>query len=77
MIRKISILFIVLNTANSFSQDLEYDQLNRLTNIQYADGSSITYDYDEVGNRTSTTIVLSANASRTNLKESSPQYRRI
>lgn len=28
-----------------------YDELNRLTQITYDDGTVITYTYDEVGNR--------------------------
>lgn len=29
-----------------------YDTLGRLTGVTYADGSSITYAYDDAGNRT-------------------------
>ena len=34
-----------------------YDDLNRLVKVAYANGSSISYSYDEVGNRLSTTVV--------------------
>ena len=32
-----------------------YDKLNRLTGVTYADGTTISYTYDAVGNRTGTT----------------------
>jgi YD repeat-containing protein len=29
-----------------------YDQYGRLTGVSYSDGSSVTYTYDDAGNRT-------------------------
>ncbi len=64
--------YLILYSILAFSQPnnvtYKYDDLNRLINIQNSDGILIAYDYDAVGNRTSTTVLLSTNASRTNLK---------
>ncbi len=43
--------FLLCYTATCFSQECSYDDLNRLTYILYLDGSSITYQYDKLGNR--------------------------
>lgn len=37
----------------------EYDRLGRLTNVQWDDGSEFVFQYDELGNRTSTMEVAS------------------
>lgn len=37
---------------------LNYDDLHRLTKVSRTDGSVTTYNYDELGNRTSVTTVL-------------------
>ena len=34
----------------------QYDNLNRITNIDYGEGYTISYNYDDFGNRTSMTI---------------------
>ena len=41
-----------------FSVDVvfQYDNLNRITSIDYGEGYTITYNYDDFGNRTSMTI---------------------
>lgn len=36
----------------------QYDELNRLIEVQYANGTKITYTYDEVGNRLSEVITV-------------------
>lgn len=41
--------------TNSFADTYTYDALGRLTGVTYADGSSITYAYDDAGNRTTVT----------------------
>ncbi len=49
------ISFIVVPCISSFAETTAtytYDDLNRLIRVQYGDGSSIEYGYDEVGNRT-------------------------
>jgi len=53
---KRSILFIaalLLATLQTFAQTYEYDANNQLTKVTYADGSTVTYTYDELGNRLS------------------------
>ena len=47
-----SLLFLILSLS-SFSETIiyQYDDLNRLIRVEQPDGSSIDYDYDEVGNR--------------------------
>lgn len=44
--------FIFAQSVNQY----QYDNLNRLSRIDYPDGTSITYSYDPVGNRSSRTI---------------------
>ena len=53
----ISVAFIMLYcivTPISFAESITnvYDDLNRLIRTEYGDGTALTYDYDEVGNRT-------------------------
>lgn len=46
----------VLNIPSAeASTSFSYDKLNRLTGVTYADGTTISYTYDAVGNRTGTT----------------------
>jgi YD repeat-containing protein len=35
-----------------------YDQLGRLTQVSYPDGTTVVFDYDSMGNRT--TVVITA-----------------
>ncbi len=44
----------------SFSATYGYDLLGRLTGASYQDGSSISYSYDELGNRTAVTQTLTS-----------------
>ncbi|MHC1727329.1 MAG: PKD domain-containing protein [Syntrophobacteraceae bacterium] len=46
-------LFIILAVVTSYAGDITYtyDQLNRLTSVRYADGTTIEYIYDGIGNR--------------------------
>lgn len=54
--------FIFFLLTNSYAQNktiqYEYDNLNRLTRIDYGDGTIIEYTYDAVGNRTSHIIAV-------------------
>lgn len=54
---KIITILLLLCTTNSFAQTYTYDAQNRLTNINYAEGKSVVYTYDKVGNRTGQQIV--------------------
>ncbi len=45
------LFFLLLEVAFATSVNYQYDDLNRLKQVEYADGSSILYGYDEVGNR--------------------------
>ena len=49
----ISCLFFLISSFSSNAETIiyKYDDLNRLIRIEQPDGSSIDYDYDEVGNR--------------------------
>ena len=46
----LAILFASLQT---FAQTYTYDNLNRLTKVVYDNGTTVSYTYDELGNRTS------------------------
>lgn len=52
----IVITFLLILFINCYSQaesvNYVYDDLNRLTRVELADGTAIAYSYDEVGNRT-------------------------
>lgn len=43
--------FICLTSSFAESLNYVYDDLNRLTRVEFADGTALTYDYDEIGNR--------------------------
>jgi len=57
--KKISIISVfLLNVLFAFSQiTYQYDNLNRLTNVNYPNGTSVVYAYDELGNRLNKTVV--------------------
>ena len=46
----LALLFASLQT---FAQSYTYDNLNRLTKVVYQNGTTVSYTYDELGNRTS------------------------
>ena len=53
-ILKALLLFAVLlsiSTQSAFAIIYSYDSLNRLTNVDYGNGSVISYTYDAAGNR--------------------------
>ena len=49
-----AILFLVSISIPALAETVEYtyDELNRVKTVIYEDGTTIEYDYDEVGNRT-------------------------
>ncbi|MDR1172735.1 MAG: cadherin-like beta sandwich domain-containing protein [Bacteroidales bacterium] len=57
--KKISIILaFILNGLLAFSQvTYQYDHLNRLQKVAYANGITVDYTYDELGNRTKKTVV--------------------
>ncbi len=62
--KKVSLLLcfqflLFLNCAVASTADYQYDDLNRLIQVNYSDGTAVTYTYDEVGNRTSKVILKS------------------
>jgi YD repeat-containing protein len=56
--KKISIITVLLlNAVLAFSQiTYQYDNLNRLTKVNYSNGTSVVYTYDELGNRQTKTV---------------------
>ena len=50
---KYLIFLIIIFPVSLFSQLFNYDDLNRLTETDYGNGTKITYTYDKLGNRTS------------------------
>jgi YD repeat-containing protein len=46
-----TIFLIYLSTISSYGINFSYDSLNRLTNVDYGNGSVISYTYDSAGNR--------------------------
>lgn len=48
--------FIFFFLVNASAQSFTYDNANRLTQINYVNGLSISYSYDKLGNRISQTI---------------------
>ncbi len=51
--KTILIFHLLLYSISLISQAYTYDDLNRLTRVDYPDNSYITYTYDLLGNRTS------------------------
>lgn len=55
----IAISILCLMALGAFAQSTntyEYDNLNRLTKVTYADGTVVQYTYDAVGNRLTKTV---------------------
>jgi YD repeat-containing protein len=45
------LIFNYFNSIELCSQNVEYDKLNRIIEVQFPDNSSIAYTYDKIGNR--------------------------
>ncbi len=48
---KIIMTILLLGASVCFATQYQYDSLNRLSEVTYADGTKITYSYDVSGNR--------------------------
>jgi len=59
------VIFLDLScfSQTAFCTTYHYDNLHRLTRVTYDSGMTITYTYDEVGNRTTRISTLQADAS--------------
>jgi YD repeat-containing protein len=62
IMKKISIITVLLlNALFAFSQiTYQYDNLNRLSKVTYQNGTTVSYTYDELGNRTQKTVTQGA-----------------
>ena len=49
----LSLLALMFATLQIFAQTYTYDNLNRLTKVVYRNGTTISYSFDALGNRTS------------------------
>jgi YD repeat-containing protein len=67
----LSLFFIVQSTIAGQVLYL-YDSLDRLTNVDYGNGSVITYTYDPAGNRLAYSAVVSGDTTPPNLTITSP-----
>ena len=59
MKRTITIITLCLMALSGMAQSTntyEYDNLNRLTKVTYANGAVVQYTYDELGNRHTKTV---------------------
>jgi YD repeat-containing protein len=67
--KRISIISILLlNAFLAFSQvTYQYDNLNRLSQVAYANGATVDYTYDELGNRTKKTVVSNSSVAVTDV----------
>ena len=52
----LAILFVTMQAFAQSTNTYEYDNLNRLTKVTYADGTVVQYTYDNVGNRLTKTV---------------------
>lgn len=48
----LALLFATLQVFADSTTKYEYDAVNRLTKVVYGNGVTVTYTYDELGNRT-------------------------
>jgi len=64
------ILLVLMSTSIWAATTYQYDDLHRLTRVEYSDGSVTVYNYDDLGNRTSK--VTAANDTITALFNASP-----
>jgi YD repeat-containing protein len=59
----IILVLITFFVPTALGTQYKYDNLHRLTRVIYNDGMQITYNYDEVGNRTQRVSTLMADTS--------------
>ena len=50
------LLALLFATLQTFAQTYEYDDNNRLTKVTYPNGATVSYTYDDLGNRLSKTV---------------------
>jgi YD repeat-containing protein len=64
---------LVVGIASSFGATIyQYDSLNRLTNVNYGNGSVISYTYDPAGNRLTYSAVVSSDTTPPTIAITSP-----
>ena len=51
-----TITALLFATLQTFAQTYEYDDNNRLTKVTYPNGATVSYTYDDLGNRLSKTV---------------------
>ncbi len=56
VIYTLAILFAIIQATAQRTTKYEYDDLNRLTKVTYANGSIVSFTYDELGNRLSKNV---------------------
>ncbi len=72
-IRTFCLLICALATSsNVFGVSYSYDSLNRLTNVDYGNGSVISYTYDPAGNRLTYSAVVSSDTTPPTIVITSP-----
>ena len=54
-----AVSLLSVSSANAVTGSYIYDELDRLTQVTYDDGTVINYTYDEIGNRTTAVVTLS------------------
>lgn len=54
----LAFLFAMMQTFAQRTIKYEYDTMNRLTKVTYADGSTVSYTYDQLGNRLSKSVFV-------------------
>ena len=59
IIYTIVMMFAVLQASAQTSVNYNYDDLNRLTEVNYSNGVKVRYTYDALGNRMTRTVTTS------------------
>ena len=65
-------LLVSIFSQSSFAVSFSYDSLNRLTNVDYGNGSVISYTYDPAGNRLTYSAVVSGDITPPTIAITSP-----
>jgi YD repeat-containing protein len=53
----LAVLLLLVGSASAAKVNYIYDELSRLIQVEYSDGTVIKYDYDQLGNRTYTEML--------------------